>query len=63
MGSWWTFIDQVGIVAGLILFVIEFFQWIIMWKMNEEMENIQEDVEDMQEDLEDIEEDLENDER
>jgi len=52
----WVFLDQLGIVAGLFLFVVEVFQWIIMWKMNEEMEDIQEDVEDMQEDLEDFDE-------
>ena len=56
MGPWWTFLDQVGILAGLFLFVVEIFQWIIMWKMNEEMEDMQEDMEEIQEDIEDIEE-------
>jgi hypothetical protein len=50
----WIFLDQTGIVIGLIFAFVEVAQLVYLW-------HISEDVEDIQEDVEDIEKDLEND--
>lgn len=56
MEAEWEFIDKLGIIAGLILFIVELIKWIYLVKVSEDMNEMQEDIEKMQEDLEDIEE-------
>lgn len=54
MGPTWELLDKVGIVLGILLAFVEIAQWIVMWRMNEEMEEMQEDIEDIQEDVDEL---------
>lgn len=57
----WVFLDQTGIIVGLVFAIVEVAQLAYLWHISEDVEDMQEDVEDIQEDIEDIEEDLEDD--
>lgn len=56
MSPTWELMDKIGIVVGLFLFGIELIQWYLIWKVSEDVEDVQEDIDDIQEDVEDIEE-------
>lgn len=49
----WIFLDQTGIVVGLVFALVEVVQLIYVYKINEDVDEIQEDIEDIEEDLED----------
>ena len=48
----WIFLDQTGIVVGLVFALVEVAQLIYVYKINEDVDEIQEDIEDIEEDLE-----------
>jgi hypothetical protein len=45
----WIFLDQTGIVIGLIFAFVEVAQLVYLWHISEDVEDIQEDIEDIEE--------------
>lgn len=46
MSPFMLLLDQIGIVLGLILGVVEIGQWIILWRMSNDLEDIEEELDD-----------------
>jgi len=57
----WVFLDQTGIIVGLVFALVEVAQLALIWAVSEDVEDIGEDVDEIQEDIDDIEEDLNGD--
>jgi len=48
----WIFLDQIGIVVGLVFAIVEVITLAYVYTISEDVDEIQEDVEDIEEDLE-----------
>jgi len=48
----WDFLDKIGIVLGIILAIVEIFQWIYLYRISEDIDEIQDDIEDIEDGME-----------
>lgn len=53
----WIFLDQTGIVVGLVFAIVEVITLAYVYTISEDVDEIQENVDDIQEDVEDLEND------
>lgn len=51
MSPTWELLDKIGIAMGIAIGAAEVAQWVYLFQMSEDLEDIQEDIEDIEEEI------------